>query len=88
MMPYQFSVNYWRNNKQFLTFLSFIIIVNIVLFVTRAVVRAWVIAGRPPVLVHEDERARDQAFRRLRPEEDGGEGRDHGREECREENRR
>ena len=36
MMPYQFSVNYWRNNKQFLTFLSFIIIVNIVLFVTRA----------------------------------------------------
>ena len=35
-MPYQFSVNYWRNNKQFLTFLSFIIIVNIVLFVTRA----------------------------------------------------
>ena len=36
LMPYQFSVNYWRNNKQFLTFLGFIIIVNIVLFVTRA----------------------------------------------------
>lgn len=36
MMPYQFSSNYWRNNKQFLMFLSFIIITNVILFVTRA----------------------------------------------------
>ncbi len=35
-MPYQFSANYFRNNKQFLTFLFFIVVTNIVLFVTRA----------------------------------------------------
>ena len=36
MVPYQFSGNYWRNNKQFLTFLYFILLTNMVLFVTRA----------------------------------------------------
>lgn len=35
-MPYQFSSNYWRNNKQFLTFLIIILLTNVVLFVTRA----------------------------------------------------
>lgn len=35
-VPYQFSGNYWRNNKQFLTFLYFILVTNIILFVTRA----------------------------------------------------
>ena len=36
LIPYQFSGNYWRNNKQFLTFLYFILLTNIILFVTRA----------------------------------------------------
>ena len=36
LIPYQFSSNYWRNNKQFLTFLYFILLTNIILFVTRA----------------------------------------------------
>ena len=36
LIPYQFSGNYWRNNKQFLTFLYFILLTNIILFVMRA----------------------------------------------------
>jgi hypothetical protein len=35
-MPYQFSSNYWRNNRQFLIFLAFILITNMILFITRA----------------------------------------------------
>ena len=36
LIPRQFSYHYWRNNKQFLTFLYFILLTNIILFVTRA----------------------------------------------------
>ena len=35
-LPPQFSMMYWRNNRQFVSFLSFMISVNIILFVHRA----------------------------------------------------
>ena len=35
-LPPQFSMMYWRNNRQFVSFLFFIISVNIILFVHRA----------------------------------------------------
>ena len=35
-LPPQFSMMYWRNNRQFVSFLFFMISVNIILFVHRA----------------------------------------------------
>ena len=35
-MPHQFSMVYWRNNRQFVGFLFFLIVANIILFVHRA----------------------------------------------------
>ena len=35
-IPPQFTTMYWRNNRQFVTFLFFLVSINIILFVHRA----------------------------------------------------
>ena len=35
-LPQQFSLMYWRNNKQFIAFLFVLTVINVILFVMRA----------------------------------------------------